>query len=37
MFYGFTTTEFRELAFKIAEKIGGDYPFSKNYKKAGRD
>ena len=30
--YGFTTTEFRELVFKIAEKIGVDHPFRKNIK-----
>ena len=33
----FTTTEFRELAFQIAEKLSIDHPFSKNYKKTGKD
>ena len=37
MLFGLTTTDFRKLAFDIAEKLGLPHPFNKDDKMAGKD
>jgi len=37
MLFGLTTTDFRKLAFDIAEKLELTHPFNKDDKKAGKD
>lgn len=37
MLFGFTTVEFRKLAYELAERLGIQHPFSHDTKMAGRD